>query len=511
MQIFKRKGRPALARWQIGGQDVVRATGKTNRARALESLHRFVSESQNDQSLAEPFQRLLRLLEIRVPDRGRPAPGQCEANPGEGPRGPAARGKGACPDEIARELRSEQDQKVRIAEGWAEWRRCANRESEPKERTLAGYEAMWTRFQTWAAKTDIAFLHEVTRSHAEAYAADLWSSSVSPSTFNQHLKFVRSVFTTLETRAGVLSNPWAHLKTRKRALNEGRRNLTEPELSLVLNRAEGTLKLMFCLGLFTGLRLGDVVNLRWDNIEFDPVLRQARPGFIVLVPLKRAGTARSWKFPSIRRWRSCWRNTGRIPGKASCSSRRKPGVRGQHRERQPTDPALPGIVRTGNDRAGDPRTPTPGDRAGRVPQLAAQFREPVCESEDPAAHRPETGRPRLTAADLGRLPPPRHRAEAGSHRLVALDHGVGSTDPAPGCDPFKLSPRIARRAPNAHRMEPALGDQPADGEPGDGKQPGGGGLIHEQRWRRAGGGSGSVHDGAYSDGDRTPVPIEVGQ
>ncbi len=88
-------------------------------------------------------------------------------------------------DEFARELRAEQDRKVRIADGWTEWRKCANRESEPKARTLAGYEAMWRRFQTWAAEATIPFLHDVTRSHAEDYAADLWGSAVSPSTFNQ--------------------------------------------------------------------------------------------------------------------------------------------------------------------------------------------------------------------------------------------------------------------------------------------------------------------------------------
>ena len=63
MQIFKRKGRPGYyARWQIGGEDFVRATGETSRSKALESLHRFVSEGQSGQSLAEPFQRLLGLL-----------------------------------------------------------------------------------------------------------------------------------------------------------------------------------------------------------------------------------------------------------------------------------------------------------------------------------------------------------------------------------------------------------------------------------------------------------------
>lgn len=299
MQIFKRKGRPGYyARWQIGGEDFVRGTGETSRAKALEALHRFVSEGQSNQTISQPFHQLLALLEDpahlasavdHVASAKQILIKVLNALPPEE--------RAVARDEIARELLAEQDRKVRIDDGWSEWRRCANRESEPKTRTLAGYEAMWRRFQAWASNAKIAFLHEVTRSHAEDYAADLWGSSVSPSTFNQHLKFIRSLFTTLEARAGLLSNPWAHLKTRKRALDEGRRNLTEAELRIVLNRAEGNLKLMLHLGLFTGLRLGDVVNLRWENVEFDPVLRQARPGFIVLVPLKTSRYGKKLEVP----------------------------------------------------------------------------------------------------------------------------------------------------------------------------------------------------------------------
>jgi len=55
---------------------------------------------------------------------------------------------------------------------------------------------------------------------------------------------------------------------------------------MVLSRAQGNLRLLMYIGLFTGLRLGDVVNLRWENIEFDPWTREVRPGLIVVKPLK---------------------------------------------------------------------------------------------------------------------------------------------------------------------------------------------------------------------------------
>lgn len=288
MQIFKRPGRNGYyARWQVGGRDIVRATGETNRARALEVLRRFAADNEAQQDLANPFNLLLAKLDEpelasqaghHLASARRILATVLAALP---PKEQAeARG------EIVRELQAGQDRKLPMAQGWSAWRASANRESEPKARTLAGYEAMWRRFQSWAAKAGIAHLHEVTRAQTEDYAEDLWTSGVSPSTFNQHIKLLRGVFNTLETRAGLLGNPWAHLKSRQRIADEGRRNLTEAELRRVLSKAEGNLKLMLHLGLFTGLRLGDVVNLRWDNIEFDPLLRHARPGFIVLVPMK---------------------------------------------------------------------------------------------------------------------------------------------------------------------------------------------------------------------------------
>lgn len=288
MQVFKRSGRPGYyARWQADGQDFVRATGETSRAKAMDALRRFVSETRDDQNLHQPLQRLLALLESQ-------GPGSNASQFLAGARLVLRRIVAALPadeqakarEDIAREFRAGQGPQLKIAEGWQAWRDSANRESEPKARTLQGYEAMWRRFQAWCPTAGLVHLDDITRANAETYAADLWNSGVSPSTFNQHIKLLRSVFQALENRAGLTDNPWSHLKSRKRALDEGRRNLTEAELSKVLNAAQGNLRLMLHIGLFTGLRLGDVVNLRWENVEHDPILREPRPGFIVLVPLK---------------------------------------------------------------------------------------------------------------------------------------------------------------------------------------------------------------------------------
>ena len=232
MQVFKRSGRSGYyARWQVNGVDFVRATGESWYGRAMEALKRFVSERDSSDALGDAFRSLLLLLEspdhasrlsLHVASARRVLTRVVESLP-SGERERAM-------DSIAREFRHAHTTRLRIVNSWTTWRASANREMDPKARTLQGYEAMWRRFQTWAVGQSLNHLDEVTRAHAESYAVDLWKSRVSPSTFNQHLKLIRGVFQSLQHQMGLEGNPWSHLKSRKRSLDEGRRNLTEAEL-----------------------------------------------------------------------------------------------------------------------------------------------------------------------------------------------------------------------------------------------------------------------------------------
>lgn len=64
------------------------------------------------------------------------------------------------------------------------------------------------------------------------------------------------------------------------------------ELQTIMAQAEGNLRLMLAIGLFTGMRLGDVVNLRWNCLDFDRGLARIVPkkteryGKMVEVPLR---------------------------------------------------------------------------------------------------------------------------------------------------------------------------------------------------------------------------------
>jgi integrase len=246
-QVFKRPGRPCYyARWQYDGKDYLRSTEETDRKKAIEKLNRMVAEQRGELDIEEIGRCLLKLLDALPKDKQ-----------------PAAR------QTWVRKILGGQGSKLRIAVGWAAWRENANREYEPKPNTLSGYEAIWKRFAAWAASRKLEWLHEVQPEDAIDYVADLWASGVSASTYNAHVKFLRAAFHALELAAGITANPWNRVVTKRKEQGEGRRHLTLPELQTVLARAEGNLRLMLAIGLFTGLRLADVVNLRWDCLDLD--------------------------------------------------------------------------------------------------------------------------------------------------------------------------------------------------------------------------------------------------
>jgi len=147
-------------------------------------------------------------------------------------------------------------------------------------------------FKNWLAKThpEVSQLHEVTPVLAEEYATHLWQSGIAPRTYNGTIKFLRSMFKTLRLRAGLSADVWQDIPAQDNE-TEGRRNLTPKELREICAKAKGNLRYWLAIGLYTGLRLGDVVTLRWSEIDFkEQVIKRTpsktrRKGKIITFPL----------------------------------------------------------------------------------------------------------------------------------------------------------------------------------------------------------------------------------
>ena len=166
-------------------------------------------------------------------------------------------------------LKDEQNPPLAVAQAWAAFLRSTERHDCGKS-TLVSYESCWSRFETWAQREhpEAALLRDITSEIANEYLQSLNHGKVAPRTFNAHLHFLRYFFRVLTTEARLKDkeNVWKKAKS-KAGIILSRRELTVEELKKVCDAATGGMKLAFAIGLYTGMRLGDVATLKWGEVD----------------------------------------------------------------------------------------------------------------------------------------------------------------------------------------------------------------------------------------------------
>lgn len=144
---------------------------------------------------------------------------------------------------------------------------AANR-PDSGEATLDQYECQFSIFKRWMEKEhpETTALRDVTKRIAEEFAAHLTKEGRSPNTFNKYMNLLQMVFRVLKDKAKLVENPWEGIQ-RRRLVTQSRRELTTDELKKVCGEAQGEIRLLFALGVYTGLRLGDCATLRWGEVD----------------------------------------------------------------------------------------------------------------------------------------------------------------------------------------------------------------------------------------------------
>lgn len=289
--VIKKAGSPHwYARYRVNGRDVTRSTGTTNRREAEALLKRWRAADRGGEDLEDAFRALLASF------------ARHEA---------AAAGDPVGLEELqsrrrrmAADLLQGERERLSLNDAWQAWV-DAPKKRDPREKTLDDYGAYWRGFTGWAEKIGIEWMHEVTPRRAEEYGAFLKGQKVAPRTFRGHVFFLRALFRTLRHRAGLIENPFDAIPLVELQI-ESRRELTAAEVSTVVSNAAGALRVMIAVGLFTGLRLGDVARLRWDSIDFHKGMlslipgKTARKGKRVTIPLHGAlaSMLREWQAQS---------------------------------------------------------------------------------------------------------------------------------------------------------------------------------------------------------------------
>lgn len=262
--VFRRPGSDFYyGRFMINSKAVWFSTKSTDKKEAQEILDAKIKAARGKVNTDDYFTGLIALL-ARLPQNDQDAKR----------------------NEYARRLMQGQSSILPIANAWQAWQDSPLK-GNPSAITIRGYDAIWRRFSKWITGR-VEYLHEITETHVQDYISDLWKSNVSPRTFNGHTMFLKSMFHVLRVKAGLLANVWDNIKTMDKE-TQGRQNFTPEELKTICSKASGAIRCMIGIGLYTGMRLGDVVNLKWDNIGKDSIViipsKTKRKGKQITLPI----------------------------------------------------------------------------------------------------------------------------------------------------------------------------------------------------------------------------------
>ena len=182
--------------------------------------------------------------------------------------------------ELAR-LADEQNPPLALEDAWTTYLASPNRPDTGPD-TLAVYQGQFGQFVAWMKQTHpgVALLRDVSQDMAEEYAGHLNKIKLSPNTFNKHVRVLELVFRVLKRKGRFAENRWESIQ-RKKLETSSRRELTVEELRKVCLAASGEFRVLFALGIYTGLRLKDCVSLRWGEVDL-------QRGIIRRVPSKTA-------------------------------------------------------------------------------------------------------------------------------------------------------------------------------------------------------------------------------
>ena len=110
-------------------------------------------------------------------------------------------------------------------------------------------------------------MSEVTKGIAEKFLSSEWKKGLAERTYNERITKFRTIFSALAEDAGLRKNVWQSVDK----MSEGhvsKRPFTKAQLKQIFSAAQGEMRTLCMIGLYTGLRLGDAATLKWSEIDF---------------------------------------------------------------------------------------------------------------------------------------------------------------------------------------------------------------------------------------------------
>lgn len=187
---------------------------------------------------------------------------------------------------LAKWMAGEAMETIRLENAWASYVSSPYRPDMEKS-TLTSKKMMWEHFLKWMAGRfpKLHFVNEVTPQSVEAFLGYLRIGHAA-STYNNRLCALREIFRVVLKREQITVTPFDGIPLRHDD-SHTRRELTLEEVGHLLQIADrigrrrrqmhSELYLLFSIGIYTGLRLGDCAMLRWRTIDMAHGILQVVP------------------------------------------------------------------------------------------------------------------------------------------------------------------------------------------------------------------------------------------
>lgn len=171
------------------------------------------------------------------------------------------------------------DKTIPLARVWREYEMSPNRR-EQSGSTMNSKRAVWMHFAAWIEANHVEITH-LNRLSAEAVAGYLRVFRIghTASTYNNHVCVLREICRVVSGNAGAIDDPWAGVRLLP-GDSHTRREFTVDELKRIMAAAARfgpEWRLLFAIGMYTGLRLGDCCRLEWASVDLERRVVQIVP------------------------------------------------------------------------------------------------------------------------------------------------------------------------------------------------------------------------------------------
>jgi integrase len=151
-----------------------------------------------------------------------------------------------------------------IEEYFESW--LAARQNAGSVGTFTRYRGIVTAFENFLGSKKNMSLGSLRSDDIQTYR-DALARKVSTGTVNTHLKVLRVALGRAVLKKQIETNPAKYVENLDRVDKHERRAFTMDELKKLLSNASEEWRTMVLVGLYTGLRLGDVATLTWANLD----------------------------------------------------------------------------------------------------------------------------------------------------------------------------------------------------------------------------------------------------